>query len=269
MNGAGSGERHTFDVRFPERNGQPLGQDEEWCVVRDGARERRVRFHNYHEVFATPGLYEYLFYRKLECQSPSVVCSLLDEAVRDGEGDSRDLTVLDLGAGNGMVGQELRKRGVESVVGVDIIPEAQEAADRDRPGVYEDYYVVDLTRMQPEVRESLEGRDFNCLTSVAALGFGDIPPLAFAEAFNLIDSPGWVAFNIKDSFLDDRDPSGFSRLLAGLVEEDVLEVVTNRRYRHRLSVAGEPLYYTAFVARKHGDIPEELLESVLASSEVS
>jgi hypothetical protein len=49
----------------------------------------------------------------------------------------------------------------------------------------------------------------------------------------------------------------------------VLEVVTNRRYRHRLSVAGEPLYYTAFVARKHGDIPEELLESVLASSEVS
>jgi hypothetical protein len=38
---------------------------------------------------------------------------------------------------------------VESVVGVDIIPEAQEAADRDRPGVYEDYYVVDLTRMQP------------------------------------------------------------------------------------------------------------------------
>jgi hypothetical protein len=51
-----------------------------------------------------------------------------------------------------------------------------------------------------------------------------------------------------------------------MVEADLLEVVGNQRYRHRLSVAGEPLFYTAFVARKHDDIPGELLGEVLAAA---
>ena len=40
--------------------------------------------------------------------------------------------------------------------------------------------------------------------TVAALGYGDIPPQAFAEAFNLISDHGWVAFNIKDRFLQEE-----------------------------------------------------------------
>ena len=55
------------------------------------------------------------------------------------------LRVLDVGAGNGMVGEELDRMGARHIVGVDIIPEAKEAAERDRPGVYDDYFVVDLT----------------------------------------------------------------------------------------------------------------------------
>lgn len=250
----------SFDVEFPAETAGKLNQDEEWCIVDDGETRRRVRFHNYDEVYSTPGLYEYLFYEKLECQSPSVVCSLLDDAIRESGEDSSGLSVLDLGAGNGMVGEELRRLGVESVVGVDIIPEAAVAAERDRPDVYEDYYVVDLTEPTREVREELGERGFNCLTTVAALGFGDIPPKAFAEAFNMVESDGWVAFNIKDTFLRDDDRSGFSSLIGELVDRDHLELVSSRRYRHRLSIAGEPLYYTAFVARKRGDVPPEWVE---------
>ncbi len=50
------------------------------------------------------------------------------------------LRVLDLGAGNGVVGEELKKRGVSRLVGVDIITEAQAATERDRPGVINDNY---------------------------------------------------------------------------------------------------------------------------------
>ena len=52
--------------------------------------------------------------------------------------------MLDLGAGNGMVGEALREHGFEEITGVDITPEAGEAAERDRPGVYADYHVCDL-----------------------------------------------------------------------------------------------------------------------------
>lgn len=253
-----------FEVMFPDRKGDSLDQDEEWCLVREGDTERKVRFHNYDEVYRTPGLYEYLFYEKLKCDSPSVVCSLLNDAIREARVDSSDLTVLDLGAGNGMVGEALQDLGVDSVVGVDIIPEAAEAARRDRPDTYEDYYVVDMTAAPSSVREELREKEFNCLTTVAALGFGDIPPDAFAEAFNLVRKGGWVAFNIKDAFLDDADSSGFSDLIGRLLDENRLDVISSRRYRHRLSIAGDPLYYTAFVARKIGDVPRAWLEAGVA-----
>jgi hypothetical protein len=52
---------------------------------------------------------------------------------------------------------------------------------------------------------------------VAALGFGDIPPLAFFAAVKQIRTDGWLAFNIKESFLDHSDQAGFSRLIRELI----------------------------------------------------
>jgi hypothetical protein len=42
-----------------------------------------------------------------------------------------------------------------------------------------------------------------------------------------------------------------------MVDEALLDLVSSRRYRHRLSVGGEPLYYMAIIGRKRGDIPAE------------
>jgi hypothetical protein len=144
---------------------------------------------------------------------------------------------------------------------VDIIEEAAMAAKRDRPGLYEAYYVLDLTEIPYETRAELERRRFNCLITVAALGFGDIPPLAFAEAYNLIAEDGWIAFNIKSRFIaEEKDPSGFARLIEKMIDEQLLEVGAERKYRHRISVSGEPLYYVAMAARKRGDVPLEWAE---------
>jgi predicted TPR repeat methyltransferase len=170
-----------------------------------------------------------------------------------------ELRVLDLGAGNGMMGERLAKLDVESIVGMDIIPEAAEATKRDRPGVYDGYHVADLTDLSESLRGKLEGEEFNCLTSVAALGFGDIPPQAFAEAYNLISTPGWVAFNIKETFLDERDTTGFSRLIRRMLRDGIMRARTKERYRHRLSITGDPLHYIAIIARKEADIPPSLV----------
>ena len=159
-------------------------------------------------------------------------------------------SVLDVGAGNGMVGDELRHRGVSKVVGVDIIKEAKQATLRDRSGVYDDYRVADLTNIPKTDEDALLKHDLNCMTTVAALGYGDIPPLAFLQALDLISTPAWLAFNIKEDFLHERDQSGFSRLIRQLIQEDYILPLCYRRYRHRLSVTGEPLYYVAMIAKK-------------------
>jgi predicted TPR repeat methyltransferase len=162
---------------------------------------------------------------------------------------------LDIGAGNGMVGEELVKRGIRSAVAVDIIDEAAAAAARDRPDVYDDYHVADLTDLPGDVRDSIAERRLSCLTTAAALGFGDIPPLAFAHACDLVVDGAWIAFTIKDRFLDDEGESPFAALVGRLEQSGSLEVVARRRYRHRLAVDGSELYYVAVIARKRGPIP--------------
>jgi predicted TPR repeat methyltransferase len=236
---------HHLEVSFPS-DGDGLDQDEEWLEVEHDGRKTRVLFHDYATIYSIPGLYERLFYDQLHCESPEAVCGLLADQV-----DLGNLTIFDVGAGNGMVGEELARRGVRSIVGIDIIEEARMAAERDRPGVYEAYHVVDLTDMPAEVRDDLQQRRFNCLITVAALGFGDMPPEAFSAAYDLVEDGGWVAFNIKSRFLaDDQEPTGFSRLIGQMEDEGRLEVLAERKYRHRISVTGEPLYYVAIVAHK-------------------
>src|SRR5918997_860073 len=95
-------------VSFPSSDGNvTMSQDREWCRVRLDEEERTIRFHDYAEIYAVPGLYE-------------------------------------------------------------------------------DYLACDLTRLGAEERERLCAHRPNCLSTVAALGFDEIPPRAFAEAYNLI-----------------------------------------------------------------------------------
>ena len=83
--------------------------------------------------------------------------------------------------------------------------------------------------------------------------------MAFIEAFNIIKAQGWVAFNIKESFLDSSDETGFSTMIRDLIFSEFLDIYYIERYRHRLSIEGEPLYYYAVVGRKNSDVSSEYL----------
>ena len=247
--------RVPVSLRLP--SGAPsLDQDQEWCEIRTGDGWRRIRFHDYGDIYRVPGLYETLFYDHLRCCSPSRVVGLLADVLSDFPETPADLRVLDVGAGNGMVGEELRRIGVDATIGADIIPEASAAARRDRPGIYDDYIVGDLTDLRPEQEQRVRRLQPNCLTSVAALGFGDIPADVFITACNLVSTPAWLAFNIKESFLDPKsDPSGLAAPLQRMQDEGFIEMQAYRKYPHRLSVSGEPLFYVAMVARKVAPVP--------------
>lgn len=233
---------------------QTLEQDEEWCHVRNGSEWRRIRLHDYDEIFSIPGLYEKLVYEILGCDSPKVVVSLLKQELAKRHALAGDLRVLDLGAGNGMVGEQLTCAGVETVVGLDISQAAAEATDRDRPGVYTEYHVLDLTRMDASTRRRLAGEGFDCLTCVAALGFGDIPVEAFAEAYDMVTPGGWVAFNIKRSFIQQESGSGFARLIGSEIAQGGLDLCRKLIYQHRLGMDGRSIKYAAMVGIKRRDM---------------
>jgi hypothetical protein len=156
---------------------------------------------------------------------------------------------------------------VGNIVGVDILPEARQAALRDRPAIYDDYVVADLQDLTESERSRLTEHSPDCITTVAALGFGDIPPDAFAAAFNLIRTPGWVAFNIKESFLRGLDSSGFSRLIRIMSDRDILQLQAYRRYEHRLSTRMRGIHYVAIVGRKLRNIPPGMLAEAADQAE--
>ena len=248
-------------IQFPKAESSHLNQDESYFFLEGSSGPRKIRFHDYNDIYQIPGLYEQLFYDRLKCSSPVKVTEILEAAVRQSRDSFTELRVLDLGAGNGMMGEELKKHGVARLIGIDIIPEACDATIRDRPGVYDAYYVEDFTNLDTEKKEEIISWQCDCMVTVAALGFGDIPVKAFLEAFNILKSEGWVAFNIKDSFFDTSDDSGFSKMIRELTFSKHLDVYYIERYRHRLSIDGQALYYFAIAGRKRSDVPDDFLES--------
>lgn len=250
-----------YRIQFPPSNSERLAQDEVLFKVFENGEPRRLRFHDYAEIYKRPGLYEELFYGRLRCNSPGKVMELLQRALQTVREPVTELRVLDLGAGNGMMGDVLKRDGVARLVGVDIVPEARDAAYRDRPTVYDAYYVADLGDAETALRDELAEWNFDCLTCVAALGFGDIPPRAFFNAIRLVQIRGWLAFNIKQSFLDPSEQTGFAQLVRALIFSKYLDIYHLELYRHRLSMEGTQLFYYALVGRLTAPLPDDFLHS--------
>jgi len=238
-----------YKIEFPSPEFR-MDQRKEWIIVHSEGSDEKICLHDYARFYEIPGLYEEVIYKRLKCNSPQVICGLLKkELQKKGEG-SQNLRALDFGAGNGIVGEYLKQKiRCDVLVGVDIITEALDAAQRDRPGIYDDYYVMDLSQPKKFEEKKLEMWNFNVLITIGALGFNDIPTRAFINAFNIVEDDAWVAFNIKDKFLSKNDDSGFKNVLDSMVG-DSFHVLQMKRYCHRLSISGEPLHYHAIVGKK-------------------
>src|SRR5919206_4582863 len=85
-----------FEIVLPEVD-LKLDQDEEWCEILVGGERRRIRFHDYHEIYNIPGLYERLFYDTLKCASPRVIRNQLARVLAKRGTEPSQLRVLDVG----------------------------------------------------------------------------------------------------------------------------------------------------------------------------
>ena len=217
------------------------GQDEEALAVTwDDGRVERMRLHDYERVYAIPGLYEEVVQHRLACLSPKVLADALVDAAA-----SSAPRVFDLGAGNGVMGAELRSRGVELLVGSDNITAARDAAQRDRPGLYAEYLVGEIETFDPAAL--VARHDLDALVCAGALGLGHITADAFGSLWAAFPSGAVFAASVHE---DLAEPGG-SDFGDWLVNPPAgTEVLSRERFRHRLTMAGDELYYRAVVARK-------------------
>jgi len=217
------------------------GQDEEALTVTwEDGRTERMRLHEYERVYAIPGLYEEVVHQRLACLSPTVLADALVEAAA-----TSALRVFDLGAGNGVMGAELRSRGVELLVGSDNIASARDAAQRDRPGLYAEYLVGEIEALDPTPLVERHGLD--ALVCAGALGLDHITADAFGALWAAFPAGAVFAASVHED-LAEPGGSDFGDWLAD--PPAGTEVVGRERFRHRLTMAGDELYYRAVVARK-------------------
>jgi len=225
-------------------------QTEESLVVRyaDGTTDE-FRLHEYERVYAVPGLYEEVVQRRLLSASATILAERLVGCAADAGTAPGDLAVFDLGAGNGVSGEELRARGVRTIVASDGIPEARAAARRDRPGLYAEYLVGDTDDL-PQLPELIRAHGLNALVCAGALGLGHITADSFHRLWTAFPPGAWFSVSLHED-LAVPGGSDFGDYLAGVEERaGATEILVREPFRHRLTMAGEPITYVAVVARK-------------------
>lgn len=218
-------------------------QQESITLTYPDGQEVRFRLQDYEQVFAIPGLYEEVVQQQLRCASPKRVASdLLKESVRVGVA-AHELRVLDLGAGNGISGQELKRVGIDLLVGFDNLKVAQQAAERDRPGLCTEYVVGDVA--SPGLITSLVHHyRLNAIACAGALG--DIPSDGFLYAWEAFGQGALLSACILDI------PDEANQLLQHFKSTGRFSITSYERFRHRDSMAGKPIYNLSLLASKVG-----------------
>ena len=240
----------NFKIRLPDKI-ETLPINEEYFFITQNGQERRLRLHDYSEVYSIPGLYEYIAIEILKYKSPEIMSSLLVEKVTETGLPIDQLKILELGAGSGLFGKALAKLGITSITGIDIVPEAKIATQRECPGVYQDYFVEDLTILSETTKNKIKEKNLNCLVCCSALSSDHIPVQAFKVALSLIQEGGWVMFNVaKSSYENPHDSSKFINFYRQAIAEGTLKLHHSHSYTHRRFFNGQTLNYILILGKK-------------------
>ncbi|MEV7283052.1 methyltransferase domain-containing protein [Streptomyces sp. NPDC093252] len=228
----------------------PPVTDGEYIALND---RETVHLHAYTRIYAVPGLYEYVVQQRLGCVSPQVAAEGFLRALDRLGLDPGSMTVLDIGAGTGLVGELLRNAGTGRVVGVDALPAAREAGLRDRPGVYAGYLVGDF-HDDRTLREALRPFAPGGLVAAGAFGGTHATPRALGNALAVLPPGAPVAFTVDERWLDPADADGFGAAVERMADDGSLVVLERTRFRHRVTTTGEPIHYQLVVGHVPADI---------------
>lgn len=236
--------RHDLRAELVDEDDPPVGQERIRVRHPDG-RVQELRLHDYEQVYALPGVYEQIVQDRLGCRSPEEVAELLAATVDELGWRREDVRVIDIAAGNGISGEALAAAGLRPVLGTDLVPAAETAALRDRPGLYDEYRTLDLLALTDADRAAIRALHGNVLSCVAPVGEHAVPIAALAAATALLEPDALVAY-LHDVDLIDADPVTAELWRTIGAHGDQL---VRHRYVHRRTVTGAPYHMEAVVWR--------------------
>jgi predicted TPR repeat methyltransferase len=140
--------------------------------------------------------------------------------------DPREETVLDAGAGTGMMGEILAPLGYQDLVGIDISPEMLELARK--KGMYKELRQMELGRQL-----DLPTDAFSAVVSTGVFAAGHAPPESFEELLRTTRAGGHMIFSVRTDVYED---GGFKD------KQEALE----REGRWRLVEATDPFSHLRF-----------------------
>lgn len=235
----------------------PPEADGEYIALRTAtADEEVVHLHDYERIYRVPGLYEHIVQDLLGCRSPQTAVDGLARALTGLGIDPAGVVLLDVGAGTGIVGELGRDLGVPTVIGLDALGAARSACLRDRAGLYHDYLVGDLAAPTPDLLSRLRRHRPTALISAGAFGGTHAPPAALLGALALLPTGAPVVFTIDERWMQSDGPGGFRTPFAELLASGRLRLLELSRFQHRVSTAGDPIYYELVVAAAQPPISE-------------
>jgi SAM-dependent methyltransferase len=228
---------------------QNLELNEEFVNVElKNGESRIVYLHNYSDIFPHPGLFEDIFIHLLKSNSHNEICDSFVEILRTNGTNPSQLQVLELAAGNGVTGECFRKAGFRTIIGLDILECARDAALRDRPSVYSDYIVENIDSPQLDERHPDWNQLFDVAIVVAAIGMGHLNANALRKAFSFLKPDGYFVFNIYSRLFNCEPKTEFDYLISELSDNNM--ICLRKEYRHRKSVDGSDVMYSIFVIKK-------------------
>ncbi len=229
----------------------PPEADGEYVGLRSSTSDEEiVHLHDYDRLYAVPGLYEHVVQELLGCRSPHVAADGLADALRRLRLDPAQVVLLDLGAGTGIVGELARGLGISTIIGVDALRSARAAALRDRPGIYRDYLVGDLTPPASDLLTRLRELRPTALVSAGAFGGTHAPAAALAHALSALPPGSPVVFTVDERWMRTDDPGGFGTAVEDLLATDRLSLLKRCRFLHRRTTTGDPIHYELIEAAK-------------------
>lgn len=238
-----------YDVAFdaPSSDRQ---SDEFFSATIDG-ETRRFNIHDYDTLYGVPWLYDIALYHNLACATPTEMSGAIAKTLEAHGVNAASRRVLELGAGSGAFGHELRHTvGVGYLAGLDISERAALAAERDRAGLYDAYHVADLTALDETTKTAIAAAGVDTIAMASATGWGNhIPVAGFETSFQLLPTGGWYIFHVKPN---DPDPEciDLCHWVDGKIRSGALDMKYRASHFHRESSGGGKIFYDVVIGVK-------------------
>jgi predicted TPR repeat methyltransferase len=147
------------------------------------------------------GIYDHDLAGPDDYLSPGAVAAICARLLR------REATILDVGAGTGLLGAALLERGFGSLDALDLSPAM--LAEAERKGVYRSLVEARLGERLPYNRAT-----YDAVVSSGVLTTGHAPASSLDELVRITRSGGHVVFTLRS----DETPPGYEATIAALTE---------------------------------------------------